>query len=82
MARKLKYDLRTPQEKKRDEECVIIEKRFRELMPCTDYPTRVFQTIADELGINRTCVRDRCVRMGLYEMGTRTGRNSGFKVNL
>ena len=82
MAKKLKYDLRTPAEKKRDEECIVIEKRFRELMPCTPHPHRVFSVIAQELGLNRTCVRDRCIRMGLFTPGHGKGKRSNFTINL
>jgi hypothetical protein len=81
MARK-KYDFRTDREKLRDEQCEVIARRFRELMPFTDYPNRVFTKIAEELNLKRTCVRSRCIRMGIYVPGTSRGRNGGHKVNL
>lgn len=81
MARK-KYDFRTEAEKKRDEECVVIAKRFKELAPYAEHPNRVFVLIANELGLKRTCVRSRLIRMGFYIPGEKRGWKSGFTINL
>ena len=81
MARK-KYDLRTEREKLRDEQCEVIAKRFRELMPYAPNATRVVNTIAQELGIMPSTVRTRATKMGIYTPCGKKGEKGTYKVNL
>ena len=79
---KLKYDFRTEREKKRDEECKVIERRFRELIPHAPNATRVINAIAEELGIMPSTVRNRAKKMGIYVPCEKQGQKGTYKVNL
>lgn len=75
-----KYDLRTEKEKLHDKQNEQIKKMYEELLPYAPYPMRAMTIIAAKVGVSVQTVKNRLVKMGMYETFPHTGRNGARRV--